>query len=357
MKRRPKFDLKDITTYAHQEIDRVRTVYKWLASILGIIIVSGASLIAIVSYNNINELKVEMRKETERITSNVNDRLDLIADRVKFDLEKEVFKVEQEVRERIRAEFDKENIANLVEIAANEKVSYYTDEIIKNRISKDLQPIINNLETELNEFSQEIELIDNSVKHNLVNTKKELETILSNTKKQLDSLQTISDFVLTVSSAQSGNRKDWDKLKLLGAKKDFIFTRMANDAHQRILDEYSNPLAANPFIDTLSINKNIDPTKITLDQSVEEYRQLNNHPIGVENYYLRLQFVKYIWERKDYKIKDRLEFLITVLKEDNHLYVVQYAGKLFSKHTELKIKYMAVDYFVDWWKKNKSKYD
>ncbi len=46
MRRIVKNNFKDITTYAHQEIDRVYNVYKWLASLLGIIVVFGASLIA-----------------------------------------------------------------------------------------------------------------------------------------------------------------------------------------------------------------------------------------------------------------------------------------------------------------------
>ena len=298
-----------------------------------------------------------MRGEVDRITKNINERLDLIADKVKFDLDKEVFFVEQEVRERIRTEFDRENIKQLVENTATEKVGMYTETIIRNRISDDVQPLIEGVKKEINGLSSQLSEANISNKKDLDHTKNELNNLLVNSKRKLDSLQIISDFVMTVASAQSGNRKDWEKLKIIAQDSKSTFSKMAGDVFLRIKDDYSNQFTANTFVDTLSINKNVDQTKISIENSYKDYEELNNNAQAAENYYLRLQFVRYVWERKDYKIKDKLEFLIKVLKNDNHLYVVQYAGKLFSQYTKLQIKYLAVDYFVDWWNKNKTKYN
>ncbi len=357
MRRIIRDNFKDITSYAHQEIDRVRSIYKWFASLLGVIFVFGVSIIAIVSYNNVKDIREEMRSETDRITKNINDRLNLIADIAKFDLEKEVFMVEQEVRERIKTEFDRENIKQLVEKTATEKVGMYTDAIIRERISDGVQPLLADAKKEILNLSTKLSDANLLNQKNLDHTKNEINNLLINSRHKLDSLRTILDFVMTVASAQSGNRKDWEKLKSISQDDKSTFSKMAGDAFIRVKDDFSNQFTAIRFIDSLKIDKNIDQSKISIENSYKDYIELNNNAQTVDAYYLRLQFVKYIWERKDYNLKDKLEFLINVLKNDNHLYVVQYAGRLFSEHTKLQIKYLAVDYFVNWWDKNKQKYN
>jgi hypothetical protein len=51
-----------------------------------------------------------------------------------------------------------------------------------------------------------------------------------------------------------------------------------------------------------------------------------------------------------------MDFLIEVIKNDNNLSVLRYAGFIFTDETKLQIKAVAAEYFENWWKNNRSKY-
>ena len=48
-----------------------------------------------------------------------------------------------------------------------------------------------------------------------------------------------------------------------------------------------------------------------------------------------------------------MEFLVEILKNDNSLRAVEYAGRYFNKETGLKKKTLAASEFLNWWEKNK----
>ena len=71
--------------------------------------------------------------------------------------------------------------------------------------------------------------------------------------------------------------------------------------------------------------------------------------------YMRPALIEFIWKRNDISKKERMQFLVDVIENDRSLTAVEYAGRFFAVAAELKIKPMAVGYFVDWWKNNKDK--
>lgn len=344
----------EIFQYAKQEIDNVRSVYKWLASILGIIIVFGASLIAFFSYNNIKDVRNEMQNETDRIAKNVNERLDLIKEKIQFDLEKEVYLVERGVKERIDAEFDKDNIQKLVTNTADEKINLYANEIIKTRMINDVQPLIDETRKNIDSLKERLIKINSATQSNVESAKKDIDLLMVRTRKELDSLETISNFVMTVSSAQAGDRIAWNQLKAWGDNKQYILSNRAADSYAKIMDDYSNLTYAEPFVDSLKFTQKVDVKTLTYEMMTHDY---NFYLSKNSSYYVRLQFIKHIWERKDFSLKNRLSFLVEVLKNDRHLLCIRYAGRLFTEETKQEIKYLATDYLVDWWEKNKMKYD
>ncbi len=342
---------REITEYANKQIDRVRSNYVWLASLLTFIIVIGTGLIAFFSYQNMSDLRKEWRDETDTILSKMNSRYDLIAEKLKFDLEKEVFFIEQQVQQRINAEFDRENIRKLVEATASEKISQYSEVIIHDKIKTDVQPLFEKTSQDLNLLKQKISETRTINQQNLEQAQENIDRLIKQTKSKSDSLQLISEFIMNVTSAQGGDRIAWDKLKSLAENSSFIFSDKAADAYVKIKDDYSNPFYLEPFIDTLKYK--VDSKIVKMSMLINDYNHFLFQQDDIMN---RLSIIKSIWERKDFKLREKLEFLIYVMEKDKHLVCVRFVGKLFAEATKLSIKYLAVDYFTNWWSKNKDKY-
>jgi hypothetical protein len=338
----------DVYTYAASQIESVRSNYSYLAALLTIIVTFGAALIAYISYNNVSEVKNDANKEYDRITNLIVEKMDIITERKQLNLDKEIFLIEKGVKEKIAEEFERDNIRDLMEEIADT----YTDEVIRSRISEEVNPLFASTKDELYVMSNKIMQTEKLSEQGLYETKSELNKILLRTRNQLDSLQVIIDFNMLVTSAQSGSRKDWDRLNQLAKNKNYIFQSRAYDSYEKILNEYSDPLRMRNVIDTFKVDDN----RVHLDTLIALYTIKNEKDKSNYDVHSRLIMIKYIWESKNFKIKDKLDFLIMVLRNDNRLEAVSYVGKLFTEHTKLKIKYCAVDYLYEWWVKNKDKY-
>lgn len=207
---------ESITTKAQREIDRVTFYYKLAARLLTTLFVLGAGLFAYFSYKNVNDARTEGRQEIDRLKDEMKQQSALDAEKVRFNLDKEVFLVEQEVRNRIRTEFDRENIRALVENTAGEKIRLYTDSIIRMRVSDQVQPIvvqnkenlsvmearISNIRVSLESLNDSIKaslgslndslamnlILNDDLKADFAKTKKELDKLLNGFKRTLDSL-------------------------------------------------------------------------------------------------------------------------------------------------------------------------
>lgn len=63
-----------------------------------------------------------------------------------------------------------------------------------------------------------------------------------------------------------------------------------------------------------------------------------------------------MWKRDDFSKRDRLDFMINVMKHDASLTAVEYAGRFFTAETGQKIKPMAVQYLVAWWDQHRPEF-
>lgn len=346
---------QQIVDRAHSEIEGVRSVYKWFVSILGIISAITISAVAILTYNNVYDIKREMRSEVDRMKQGTSKEMEHLTKTLTFDLEKKVYEVEKEVRNRIEDEFDRENIRELVEATASKRIKILADEIIQKHLRQKITPQIQNTQIKIDSLYQSISKVKESSDGQILAAKKELEKMLEIAREDLKHLEFQAEFMMTVLSAQNDNRVAWDRLKEWSEDSNFPFSTQAENAYQTIKDIYSNPSRDINIIPDVPWGDNFDPSLKTLDELREEYYKAFSYPQDTA-FLIRQALIKYMWGRNDFAKRDRLDFLIEVIKIDKSLRVVEYAGRIFAKATNLSIKALAVDYFTNWWEKNKKKY-
>ncbi len=177
---------------------------------------------------------------------------------------------------------------------------------------------------------------------------KKLEDIDKTVQKASDTLtelEAILEFTATVTDAQNDDRQAFDKLKAWAEDKTYQFSQRAQRAWKTILDEHASGMYESGF--SIPWRKGIDPSKLTLQNLKQNYDK--------EAIYLRPAFIEYIWKREDFSKKERMQFLIDVIKNDQSLKAVEYAGRYFAMAADLKIKPLAVEHFTKWWDENKDK--
>ncbi len=76
----------------------------------------------------------------------------------------------------------------------------------------------------------------------------------------------------------------------------------------------------------------------TLEQCREIYTQITpSH---------KPRCIQYIWNRADFPERDRIQFVIDVMRDDTSLNAVEQAGRYLTAAADLKYKPLAVDDFL-----------
>ena len=174
-----------------------------------------------------------------------------------------------------------------------------------------------------------------------------LDSTISLASNQIDTISELSNFVLMVTAAQNDNRYAFDSLKVLAEDINYPYYYLAWEAYISIRDNHDalSPFEYEGYIpwDTLR-----DPSKLMMNDLVEFYdRTFISYKPNI---------IKYIWERNDIPKIDRMDFLISIIKEDASLKAVERAAKYFSKESKQQYKLLATYRFVDWWEENREKY-
>jgi hypothetical protein len=72
---------------------------------------------------------------------------------------------------------------------------------------------------------------------------------------------------------------------------------------------------------------------------------------------LKPAIMEYISHRNDISKLDFLDFLMTVMKTDQSLTAVEYAGRYFTQQTDQNIKPMALDFLITWWSEHRRDFE
>jgi seryl-tRNA synthetase len=178
---------------------------------------------------------------------------------------------------------------------------------------------------------------------------KKLDTLdesIAKAKSTLSSLESVTEYTMTVVAAQNDDRKAFDKLKAWSEDKNHPFRERAQQAWTSVFESHNKPYSVSGF--KVPWVEGFDPSKLSLHDLANQYW---NAPAQ-----LKPALLEYIWNRNDLPKIDRLDFLMKVMETDESLNAVEYAGRHFTSGTEQKIKPLAVDYLSKWWKEHRGEF-
>jgi hypothetical protein len=303
---------KGISDYAKSEILWVRSAYKWAVALAAIVAVVGIYF----TYKSSSEFKEEANKEIDR-------RLSFLELRMKYELDKQVTELGKTVENRVDQEFKTENIKALVESKARTRIDETADPLIKKYMTQSIDPKLKDAEQRLKAVGSE----------------------LNEAKKMIADLKAISEFTTTVIAAQNDDRRAFDKLKTWANDPSFPRRSEAGQAWVKIMDDHASPFVMGGY--SIPWKEGVDPSRLSLSELKTEFLSA---PL-----FIKFGLLEYIWNRKDFPKRERMQFLIDVIKTDQSLKVIENAARFFLSESKQKLKPLAVDQLIEWWDNNKNK--
>lgn len=174
---------------------------------------------------------------------------------------------------------------------------------------------------------------------------KNIEDVLREAAKASSDLQSIVDFTMITVAAQNDDRTAFDKLVEIAQKENNKFSGFAVQIIEKILVDI-NPLIQIRIYPPAPWEKmGIDPKTISSDDFVEAYRK------SIATY--RPSIISNLWSRKDISKREKIKFLVDVLKTDSSLSAVEYACRLINMEAHLDKNILGINLYLDWWEKNK----
>jgi len=161
-------------------------------------------------------------------------------------------------------------------------------------------------------------------------------------------LQSYTNFNSTVLAARNDNRRAYDKLWTWAEDSSFPFQKAAIQAVQTLLDQHNPAMVRGGF--RVDWKEGVDPYKLSLHELQNALESSPPH--------IRLGILEFIWQKRtDLPKRDRLQFLVEVLRKEKSLQVAEYAGRYFAQGTGNKFKPIAIIPHLNWWEENKHEID
>lgn len=305
---------RDIVDHTHKEISYVRTAYKWLISLVAILIIVGLYF----TYTSITDFKNEIKKDGRDIQIELRDQINSLGIELTNSMDDNVKSLNKSVALRIDEEFKKENIEALIEQQSKLRV----DEIAKPFITKIIK---NSIDPRIKDIQNKITILEEEVQSSTVKLNK------------------INDFTITVLAAQNDDRRAYDKLYSWANNNEYEFQELALNAYIQTLEDHD--LAGYKSGYKANWPDNVDPSNLTLKQISEHFNK--------QYKYAQLGILIYINKRSNISKKDKMTFFVEVIKTNTSLTVIEYAGRFFIKLGKIKSRPIAIIHLTDWWDKNK----
>ena len=157
-------------------------------------------------------------------------------------------------------------------------------------------------------------------------------------------LQLYTQFNTTVLSAQNDSRRAYDQLRAWSEDSSFHFQEAAARAVQTIMDQHNPAITRGGF--GVPWDESVESQKLSSSELWQAFKSAQPH--------IRLGILEFVWKKRtDITKRDRLQFLVDVLRGDESLQVVEYAGRYFNQGTGDKFKPIAIGQHLKWWEENK----
>lgn len=169
--------------------------------------------------------------------------------------------------------------------------------------------------------------------------------ILGEVSNLSSELQLLAKFTMTVDAAQNDDRHAFDELKSWAFDASHPFSARSIDVVNAILRKHDSAMLSIPLLrNTPSVNY----STMSMEELIRRFHNVRSSDVESKVAHIRV-----IGNRKDFSRKDRMQFLIDIIKTNLSLYVVEHAGRLFAEESQLEVKPLAVEEMLDWWESNK----
>jgi hypothetical protein len=159
----------------------------------------------------------------------------------------------------------------------------------------------------------------------------------------------INEFMMTVLNAQNDCRKSYDRLLEWSEDKSFLLNKQAWQVWKGITSKH-NPTTYRTGR-TVPWKEGVDPSILTLSDLKRNYQGQD-----ALSFYKPV-LIEYIWKRDDIPKKEGMAFMIEVIRNDDSLTAVEYAGRFFAKEAGIKVVPIAIKEFSKWWDENKDDFE
>lgn len=322
--------LQRITDRSNIEVDRVYKIYRILAGAVTTMLVVGIGAICYVGYDSVREMRKDLREEMGVFRAKTGQEMTDFKQKTveEFTLLKSHAKAEQElivadvgkkVNSRIDLEFDKDNIQRLVSTKAVERIDKIADPLIAQHVEKRIDPKIKAAENSIENANREV----------------------AKTAASLKELKAVSDFSTVVVAAQSNDRSAFEQLRTWADDKNSPHQERAFQVFRKVMEDH-NRLA----FDVVDIpwREGVDPSKLPIRELTSLYNDAGVYKRSV---------IKYVWERKDIPKREKMQFLVNVIKEEKNLTFLEYAGRKFLQESKQQVFPIAYWEHLNWWDAHK----
>ncbi|HCE42845.1 MAG TPA: hypothetical protein DET40_04805 [Lentisphaeria bacterium] len=173
-----------------------------------------------------------------------------------------------------------------------------------------------------------------------------LDKAITNGDKAVKQLQDYSVLTSTTMAAQGDDRRAYDQLWAWSKDESCPFKNQAGRAVMGIMEQNDNLR----LIPGIKWTEGVDPKTLSLVRLVEEYFKCADPK-------LRMGLISYIWDnRSDIPKKERVEFLVEVMRKDPSIRVINFTGGYLAVATGDGFKPLAIEEHLKWWDANKGKF-
>jgi hypothetical protein len=173
-----------------------------------------------------------------------------------------------------------------------------------------------------------------------------LDQTIQEANRALSELQGWTRFNSTVLAAQNDSRAAYDQLWQWKDDSAYPLQNFAAQAVQAIMDQHDMTTPSRIF--DVPWKEGIYPQQLTIEQLRDLFQQSPPE--------IRAGIVNFVWEKRtDIPKKERLSFLLDVLRRDESLQVAEFAGFYFAQGTGDNLAPLAIPDHLEWWEQHNSK--
>jgi len=154
-------------------------------------------------------------------------------------------------------------------------------------------------------------------------------------------LQNYATLISTTVKAQGDDRNAYDQLWAWSKDDSFTLNKEAKRAADSIMEQYDQII----MVPRVQWKEGVESNLLSL-------RRLSyNYWIEADKE-TRIAILSFVWKRTDIPQRDRLGFLVDVMRKEQSIRLAEYAGRIFSKATDNGLKPLALVDHIKWWEES-----